>query len=129
MFLIFFPPASVWLGRDMIDDNKNGDIAVTMVPPLVLQILGSRPDLSWKVLQAYDSEADRHPGKFERRFRVVVETWYVIERKGDGLGAIGELDVIGSHLLGAAWCVVGDLGHVLACDQVGDGAGATAHWA
>jgi len=103
VFFILFPSGSVRLRRDMIDDDKNRDIviAIAMVPPLVLQVLRSRPYLCWKVLHADDSEADRNARKFERGFSVVVETWDVIERDRDGLCSISEFDAITSHLFRA----------------------------
>lgn len=98
VFFVFFPPASVWLRRDMIDDDKNRNIAVAMLPPLFLQVLRSRLYLCWKVLHADDSEADRHMRELQRGFSVVVETWDIIQRDWDGLSRISEFDVIGSHL-------------------------------
>ena len=101
VFFILFPPASVRLRRDMIDDDKNGDIAVAMFPPLVLQVLRSRFYLCWEVLHADDSEADRNTRKFKRGFSVVVETWDVIEHDWEGLCSISEFDAIRSHLFRA----------------------------
>lgn len=98
VLFIFFPPASVWLWCDVIDDDENRNIAIAMLPPPFLQVLRSRPHLCWKIFHANDSEADRHTREFERRFSVVVETWDVIERDWDHLSGISEFDVIGTHL-------------------------------
>lgn len=106
VFFIFFPPASTRLGRDMINDDKNRNVAVAMFLPLVLQVLRSRSHLCWKILHADDSEADGHTRKLERGFSVVIETWDVVERDWDDLGRISELDVVGSHLPRASRCVI-----------------------
>ena len=101
VFFVLFPPTSIRLRRDMIDDDKNGNIAVAVVPPLVLQVLRSRPYLCWKVLHADDSEADRNTRELGRGFSAVVETWDVIEHDRDGLCSISEFDAIRSHLFRA----------------------------
>jgi len=101
VFFIFFPPASVWLRRDMIDDDKNWSVAAIMSLPLALQVVRSGPYLCRKVLHADDSETDRNTRKLERGSSIVVEPWDVIESDWDGLEGIPELDAIGSHLFRA----------------------------